>query len=99
MTRRPNRPDAVGRPQKSIDKPPPRKQASGGARMMATGKKPLLLFLTVEQHALIKRVADHLNEPMTRFVINQALYYGRQLDAKYCKPDRAAARAAKGGAS
>jgi uncharacterized protein (DUF1778 family) len=50
-----------------------KKRPSGGSVLMTSGKKPLLLGLTPEQHAMIQAAAAKLDLPMTQFVIRQAL--------------------------
>lgn len=53
----------MSRPKKPV------KQRSGGARIVAAGKKPVLLALTPEQHDILRRVADAECRSMTQTVI------------------------------
>lgn len=51
----------------------PKKQRSGGAGLIAAGKKPLLLGLTPEQHELIRQAAELDGRYMTQFVLHNTL--------------------------
>lgn len=48
-------------------------QASGGSRLKASGKRPMLLGLTPEQHARIAEAAAVGGEPMSAVATRGAL--------------------------
>ncbi len=50
-----------------------KKIASGGARLMAKGKKPMVLGLTSAQHALLFDAARIAGLPATELVLRAAL--------------------------
>jgi len=45
-----------------------KKQASGGARLRAAGKRAVLLGLTPEQHTKIREAAEIDRRPVTQFL-------------------------------
>ena len=51
----------------------PARPASGGKRLTASGRKPVLLGLTPEQHATLKAAAQKDGRPMTQFALRAAL--------------------------
>jgi len=54
-----------------------KKQKSGGSRMMALGKKPIMLWVTPDEHARIKWAAEIDRRPMTQFILHEALIAAR----------------------
>lgn len=52
-------------------KPP--KQASGGSRLIASGKKPVLLGVPKGEHARVTRAAKRKGVPLTQYVWQHAL--------------------------
>lgn len=50
-----------------------KKQASGGKRLAAKGRKPVLLALTPEQHATLFAAAALDNRRATQFLIHYGL--------------------------
>jgi uncharacterized protein (DUF1778 family) len=51
----------------------PVKQMSGGARMTASGRKPVTLWLTADEHATLRAAAARDRRPMTQFAIRAAM--------------------------
>lgn len=49
------------------------KQASGGKRLGASGKKPILLGATREEWAVIHTVAKHERRPMTQYILHHIM--------------------------
>lgn len=47
-------------------KKPTPKRASGGARMLAIGKKPIMIGLTADEHDLVRQAADLVGRPMAQ---------------------------------
>jgi hypothetical protein len=58
------------------------KQRSGGARLVASGKKPMLLGLTPEQHEEIRLAALSEERPMTQYVIHHVVAFARKNNEK-----------------
>jgi len=50
-----------------------RKQLSGSAKMKLLGKKPILLWVTLEQYDRIKEAAGRQLRPMTQFILFNAM--------------------------
>lgn len=46
---------------------------SGGARLIASGKRPILVGPTAEQHAELSKAAAIENRPVAQFVLHHAL--------------------------
>lgn len=56
------------------------KQASGGARLVASGKIPMTLGLTTEERDLIRQAASaEGRHAMTEFVLHHALEAARKI--------------------
>lgn len=55
------------------------KQASGGARLVAAGRKPMSLGWLPEDHAAIAAAAREERLPMTAFVIRASLDAARKI--------------------
>lgn len=49
------------------------RQASGGARLIASGRKPVLLGLTPEQYEKMGRAAEKIGLKLTQFLVFQGL--------------------------
>lgn len=49
------------------------KPASGGARLIASGRRPVLLGLTADQHATIETAAKAERRPVTQFLLHHGL--------------------------
>lgn len=49
------------------------KQKSGGAKLAESGRKPILVALTLDEHARIREAANHDRRSMTQFVASAAL--------------------------
>jgi len=45
-----------------------KRQASGGARLVSSGKRPVLLGLTPEQHERLSAAAESEGRPLTQFL-------------------------------
>lgn len=60
-------------------KPAKPKQASGGSRLTAAGKRPVLLGLRPEDKELLDRAADKVGEYTTTFIIAAALAEARRV--------------------
>lgn len=54
-------------------KKPTDKPKSGGARLVASGKKPILLGVTPEQYEKISTAAKADNRPITQYIIHHIL--------------------------
>jgi len=57
------------------------KQASGGARLAAAGKQPILLGVTPEQKEKLKAAATTDGRPLTQFLV----FHGLQAAEKILK--------------
>lgn len=57
-------------------------QASGGSRLVASGKKPVLLGLTPEDHAKASEAAQLERRPLTQFFIHHGLVAAEKILAK-----------------
>lgn len=55
------------------------RQSSGGARMLAAGRKPMLLGLTPEQHDLAKRAAEREGLRMTQLAIRSLVAAAKKI--------------------
>lgn len=51
----------------------PTKQASGGARLIASGKRPVTLGVPPDDHAILAEAAKLDGRPLTQFVLHYAL--------------------------
>lgn len=49
------------------------KQASGGARLKASGKRPVLLGLSSDDHAKLLAAAESEHRPLTQFLVHHGL--------------------------
>ena len=58
---------------------------SGGARLAASGKRPILLGVSAEQHDLLRAAADAESRYVTQFVLHHALAAARKNLAKIPK--------------
>lgn len=58
------------------------KQASGGARLKAAGKHPVLLGLTADQIATVKAAAEHDGRPVTQFLVYHGLQAAKKILGK-----------------
>jgi uncharacterized protein (DUF1778 family) len=58
------------------------KQLSGGARLLAAGKKPVCLGLTEDQHDLLRLAAQAEGRPITQFVTFHALQAAKKIFLK-----------------
>lgn len=58
------------------------KQLSGGARLLAAGKKPVCLGLTEAEHGLLREAAALEGRPMTQFALFHALAAAKKLFLK-----------------
>lgn len=47
-------------------KKPAPKRESGGARMLASGKKPIMIGLTHDEHDMVRQAADLVGRPMAQ---------------------------------
>lgn len=56
-----------------------KKQASGGARLIACGKKPMLIGWTAEDRDTIERAAKAAGVPMTQFVQIHSIKAARRI--------------------
>jgi len=59
-----------------------KKQTSGGARLIASGRHPVLLGLTPGQREIILRAAEIDGRPVTQFLIYHSLAAGRKIIEK-----------------
>jgi uncharacterized protein (DUF1778 family) len=66
----------------------PRKQLSGGAKLKAAGRKPLLLGVTAEQLGLIRQAAAIELRPVTQFVTFHVLRAAERIIASHARLDR-----------
>jgi uncharacterized protein (DUF1778 family) len=55
------------------------KQSSGGARLIASGRHPVLLGPTEEQHALLAAAAEVDGRPVTQFLIFHGLEAAKKI--------------------
>lgn len=60
-------------------------QASGGARLKAAGRHPVLLGLTPEQRAKIQAAAAADNRPVTQFLVHHGLAAAEKILEKFPK--------------
>ncbi len=58
------------------------KQASGGARLAASGKKPITLGVTTEEHAELMEAAAQDRRPLTQFLLLHGLAAARKILSK-----------------
>lgn len=56
-----------------------RKQLSGGAKMRAAGKKPILLGVTVPQKMILQEAADIEMRPVAQFVTFHAMQAAKRI--------------------
>lgn len=63
-----------------------RRQASGGARLVASGKRPVLLGLAPDQHECIAEAAAATGRPVTQFLIFHGLMAAKKILEKSVKP-------------
>lgn len=59
-----------------------KKQASGGARMMAAGRKPVMIGPTADEKDILDRAAQIDGRPTSNFVLNHALIAAKKILAK-----------------
>lgn len=57
----------------------PSKPISGGARLVQSGKHPVLLGLTPEQRDIIGRAAKEDGRPLTQFFIHHGLAAAKRI--------------------
>ena len=58
------------------------KQASGGSRLKASGRKPVLLGLTPSEHSKVRRAAKIERRPMTQFLLRYGLAAAEKILSK-----------------
>ncbi len=63
----------------------PKKQASGGARLKASGKHPVLVGFNDDQFALLREAAKADGRPMTQFLMFHGLAAAEKILKKLSK--------------
>lgn len=58
------------------------KQTSGGARLVASGKSPILLGVTGAEKKILKKAADIEKRPMTQFLLFHGIMAARKIIEK-----------------
>lgn len=62
-----------------MSKKKPPKQSSGGARLIASGKKPVSLGIWPDDHAVLTAAAQEERIPLTMFLIRSGLEAAKKI--------------------
>lgn len=62
---------------------PEKPQKSGGARLVESGKKPILLGPTKSEHEILKSAAEKEGRPVTQFLLFHGLKAAKKILSKY----------------
>ena len=62
-----------------------KRKRSGGASLVASGRKPILLGLPTDEHDILRRAAAIERRPMTQFLIHYGIAAAKKILEKSAK--------------